>query len=191
MRKLYFGLVWFSLLTVGENNIKSPTEKYALDFCWLSVFLCYLRSSWSKNRQTAGALMKNQIQLKPNFSKKSTFENGLHAKSLQWTCSRSPWGLITIWTLWASRVCKHGKFSMKSIFKSWFLGKLWLYIPFWQPQLVSTAVKSRIRKNEWEPKKKKGKKGKKRDLKKRKVLEDLFCIPATYRLKTRGHLLKS
>ena len=57
-----------------------------------------------------------QRQVKPCFSKKLTFENRLHAKSANDTNER------------AKEVCLHGisRFSMKSTFKTWFLGKICL-----------------------------------------------------------------
>ena len=76
---------WFisDLLIVGENNnIKRSIEKYALDFCWSRVFfvLFFVKRKWSVVRDQKIVKpqvqnMKNQIQLKPNFSKKSTVEN--------------------------------------------------------------------------------------------------------------------
>jgi len=55
-------------------------------------------------------------QVKPSFPKKLIFENGLHAKSANDTNER------------AKEVCLHGisRFSMKSNFKTWFLGKICL-----------------------------------------------------------------
>ena len=55
-------------------------------------------------------------QVKPSFPKKLTFENRLHAKSANDTNER------------AKEVCLHGisRFSMKSNFKTWFLGKICL-----------------------------------------------------------------
>ena len=68
------------------------------------------------------------LGLKPNFPKKPIIENELHAKSAKSSAQMDKLKKsIIIYYLCAGI----GRFSMKSIFKSWFLGK------FWIPQILA------------------------------------------------------
>ena len=100
---------------------------------WSRMFLFFVRVASADQAASFLSFMPWSSQI---FPRNQLLKNGPHAKSCHYAALQPNWltqkrSIKSIWYEYSMDLLNPGKarFSMRSIFKNWFPGKIWLYPP--------------------------------------------------------------